>query len=155
MSEASEQPDDRRGAQPVVRFPNSRGHVKVFAVGRLKVTPFLTDAEVMPWGWFVRFAGAEEDLVRSGVATPYMFEGLSKTGNKTAPTEFGDQFHVRRRPKGRFELEIFLHPEPAYGDPGDPCTQKAVWWRRHGAEVDAVVGNALERMRKPRREAKS
>ena len=151
MSETSEQPDDHRGGQPVVRFSDHRKHVEVFAVGRPKITPFLTDAEVMPWGWLVKFAGAEEDLVRIGVASPDMFQDLSKTGRKTAPTEFGDQFHVRRRPKGRFELELFLHLEPAYGDPEDPRTQKAVWWRKHGAEVDAVVGNALELMRKPRK----
>jgi hypothetical protein len=147
MSVSAPEPQPRNA---VVRFDqNGAGRCsQAFQAARPDVLLVLKFAGAMAWGWLVEFAGTETELIAAGVATADMFQNLGKSGQKTADTPYGDRYKVRRRIKGRFELELRLLPE--LGDLSDPRMQATVWWRQHAAEVDAEVAGALERMRRPR-----
>jgi hypothetical protein len=119
-----------------------------FQAARLDVLLVLKFAGVMQWGWLLKFAGTETELIAAGVATADMFRDLGKSGQKTADTPFGDRYQVRRRVKGRYEIELRLMPKLC--DLSDPRTQATLWWRQHAPAVEAEVAHALEEMRRPR-----
>lgn len=121
---------------------------QTFRAARPDVLLVLKFAGVMQWGWRVEFAGTQAELIATGIATPDMFENLGKSGQKTAETSFGDHYKVRRRAKGRYELDLSLRPELC--DLSDPRVQSTLWWQKHAVAVDDEVTQALNRMRRPR-----
>jgi hypothetical protein len=133
----------------VVRFAHGSNDTQVFRASRPDVLLVLKSAQVLQWGWLVECEGTPEQLIAAGVASPDMFENLGKTGQKTDWTPYANQFYVKKRKNGRFDLELRMYPECC--DLSDPRVLATVWWRQHGAEVDAEVVSALKRMRRPRK----
>jgi hypothetical protein len=153
MSTATPEPKPLRNDAAIVKFDGGpKGDVtQTFRASRTDVLLVLKRAQITHWGWLVEFRGTAAELIAVGVASPDMFEHLGKCGQKTAWTPYGDQYTVKKR-KAYFELSLSLWKEPRVGDPSDPRLQQSVWWREHGAEIDAEVANALARMRRPRKE---
>lgn len=124
---------------------------EVFRAARSDVLLVLKRASSTPYGMYVEFQGTEAELIAASVASADMFQDIGKSGQRTASTAFGDRYELRKRAKGRFDLTLYLSEESRCGDPSEKRTQGTVWWRAHGAEVEAQVADALERMRQPRR----
>ncbi len=61
--------------------------------------------------------GTRAELVDSGVIGDYAFDGLGKSGSRSACDEFGNKYQLKKKGKTRFELrlEICSEPEKPYG----------------------------------------
>jgi hypothetical protein len=133
------------------------GVLQGIRAARPEVLHVAKELRICHWGTLATFVGTPEQLIgAAGVAYAWMFEDLGKTGVKTAPDGYGNQYCVQRGPKagipkGAFELKFYLREEPAYGDSGDERTRKLTWWREYGDQVDAEVARVLRRMRRPRK----
>ncbi len=61
--------------------------------------------------------GTRAELVDSGVIGDYAFDGLGKSGSRSACDEFGNKYQLKKKGKVRFELrlQICSEPEKPYG----------------------------------------
>jgi hypothetical protein len=134
----------RKGAAVFRSSGDSCRGPEVFAVSRPEVLEVLVDASAHHWGYVVELAGTREQLLAAGVATPDMFASRGKTGMRTACDEYGNQWTIQRRARGRFKLTL----RTFYGDGAEEIDGKyfrsLVGWREHGAAVEAEVAKALE-----------
>ena len=56
--------------------------------------------------------GTRSELVDSGVIGDYAFDGLGKSGSRSACDEFGNKYRLRKKWKTRFELRFQIRSEP-------------------------------------------
>ena len=56
----------------------------------------------------LQLMGTRAELIRCGVAHDYMFEQLGKHGQRSGPTEYGDNFRLQRLTKDSFKLTVYL-----------------------------------------------
>jgi len=149
MSIETPEPTPNPPPNAIVKFAHGPNDIQIFHASRPDVLLVLKSAQVLQWGWLVECEGTPDELIAAGVASPDMFENLGKTGQKTDWTPYANQYYVKKRKNGRFDLELRIYPECC--DLSDPRTQATLWWRQHGAEVDAEVVSALKRMRLSRK----
>ncbi len=57
--------------------------------------------------------GTRPELVDSGVIGEYAFDGLGKSGSRSACDEFGNKYKLEKKGKARFELRFQIRSEPA------------------------------------------
>ena len=119
---------------------------KGFRADRPEILSVLISAEIMQWGSLITFNGTVAELIATGVATEETFAGLGKTGVKTADDGLGNKYKVQRRPKGLFDLECCIWSH--YGDPLEASARKLLAWKTHGSATEAIVSDALARMRR-------
>jgi len=124
-----------RGAEPIR-----------FLLRKPVVRAVLCNAQIESWGWWVTFRGTQEQLIAASVATPEMFENLGKSGVRTAPTGYGDQYTIKRR-KAYYELQISTGAGEIYGDIAEPKVRKYQIWRNHGTQIEAIVAGAIAKAR--------
>jgi hypothetical protein len=124
-----------------------------WAASRPAVLPHLVEALDCHWGVLVRFHGTEAELIAAGVASPEMFEGIGKSGQKTRLTGSGDhdQYTVKKRRAG-WDLEIRTSRDDLCA-PTDEYPRPNAWWRKHGGEAQAATAAILARLRATRRVA--
>ncbi len=60
----------------------------------------------------ITFIGTRAELVDSGVIGDYAFDGLGKSGSRSACDEFGNKYNLKKKGKARFELGLQIRSEP-------------------------------------------
>jgi hypothetical protein len=60
----------------------------------------------------ITFVGTRAELVDSGVIGDYAFDGLGKSGSRSACDEFGNKYRLQKKGKVRFELRLEIRSEP-------------------------------------------
>ncbi len=56
--------------------------------------------------------GTRAELVDSGVIGDYAFDGLGKSGSRSACDEFGNKYELKKTGKSRFRLRLRIRSEP-------------------------------------------
>jgi len=90
------------------------------------------------WGNVVKFQGTCAELKAAGVLQDYMLEQLGKQQTRRGPTEFGDQFELKRLSGDRLNVVLYVYDDP-------DC------FRAGGYQDDATIINIVDRIaRQPR-----
>jgi hypothetical protein len=108
------------------------------------------------WGAYIDAEGTAEELITNHLVerewlAPCEF---SKSGQRTRNDQFGNAVTIKRRAGARFHVHIRMYDEDVL-DLNAKRTRKLLWFREHGAELDAAVAGALARVRRPPEEAPS
>jgi len=115
-----------------------------YLASRPEVLPFLQNAEVFSWGWYVTFHGTEAQLIGAGVATADMFADMGTSGQRSQDDEFGNRYTVKRR-RGKWDLYMLLGSSGTHALPTDEQPRKCAWWIKHGVEAESASAAILKR----------
>jgi len=124
-----------------------RGGVKVRVIWRAsrpEALAVLREISACTWGVHTEFHGTEAELIAAGVATPDMFKGMGKSGQRTRHFSFGDEYTVKRR-RGQWDLTIRTHNYAPDGLPTDEHPAKSNWWKKYCAATGSATAEILAR----------
>lgn len=110
----------------------------------------LVRTDASPWGICGEYRGAQADLIAAGVAAPYMFEDIGKSGTRTRRDEFGDRYIVRRRAQGVWHLTRFIDPDQPSADITENRCADRKWYREAKARVDQAMNDIMTRIQSRR-----
>ncbi len=103
------QPHARFFVHEYVLQPNK----KVMDFGVERFDSMLRDIGHFGDALLTTFVGTRTELVDSGVIGDYAFDGIGKSGSRSACDEFGNKYQLKKKGKTRFELRLEICSEPA------------------------------------------